>query len=176
MPRARARGWARRIAFLTTLAVLPLSAGCGGGDDGGASKQDYYGSIDRFCAGVAKAAKQVSADTAAVQQDKQATRKQVVKVVTDSLQQFADSTETALDTLQQADVPDAYAEYQKATTAGFRRFVSTLRTTADAATKDGAGALSKLGPRLQAIKLPDTPADITANAKACAGFAPAAAG
>jgi hypothetical protein len=169
----RTRGWVRRTAVVATLAVTPLAAaGCGGGDDGGASKSDYYGSIDRFCGDVAKAAKQVSRDTTAVQKDKDATRKQVVKVVTDSLQQFADSTETALDTLQKADVPETYAGYQKATTAGFRRFVTTLRTTADAATKDGADALSQLGPKLNAIKLPSTPPDITANAKACAGFAP----
>lgn len=163
----------RRAAMIAAIAVSLAAAGCGGGGDDEPSKSAYYGSIDRFCGDVAKAAEQVSRDTKAVQQDKDATRKQVVTVVTDSLQQFADSTETALDTLQKADVPEAFDGYQQATTAGFRRFITTLRATADAAKKDGADALSQLGPKLNAIKLPNTPPDITANAKACASFSPA---
>jgi hypothetical protein len=170
--RTRRTAGARRTAICATVAVSLAAAGCGGGGDSEPSKSEYYGSIDRFCGDVAKAAEQVSRDTTAVQKDKDATRKEVVKIVTDSLQRFADSTETALDTLQQADVPESFAAYQKATTAGFRRFVTTLRTTADAATDDGADALSRLGPELNAIELPKTPPDITANAKACASFSP----
>jgi hypothetical protein len=158
-------------AFLTITASI-AAAGCGGG--GEPSKKDYYGSIDSFCGEVASAAKQVSKDTQAVQRDKGADRAKVVKVVTDSLQQFASSTETALVDLEKSDVPKAFNAYQHGTSSGFRQFIATLRSTAKAAEKDGAAALSQLGPKLNAVKLPDPPKDITANAKACASFPPAA--
>jgi hypothetical protein len=161
----------RFTAACLTIAVSAAALGCGGG--GAPSKSDYYGSIDSFCGAVASAAKQVSKDTLAVQKDTGADRTKVVKVVADSLQQFADSTENALQDLEKTGVPKAFSAYQDGTSSGFRKFITTLRSTAKAAQKDGAGALSQLGPKLNAVKLPDPPKDVTANAKACASFTPA---
>ncbi len=159
----------RAAAVLLTVVSLAAS-GCGGDDE--PSDKDYYGSINAFCSEVADAAKQVSKDTAAVQRDKGAGRQQVVAVVSRSLDQFADSTEQALDDLEKAGVPKVFTEYQEGTSTGFRKFIDTLRSTAKAAEKDGASALTQLGPKLNAVKLPDPPQDVTANAKACASFSP----
>jgi hypothetical protein len=160
----------RSAAALLTITASIAAVGCGGG--GEPSKTDYYGSIEAFCGDVATAAKQVSKDTLAVQKETSADRTKVVKVVADSLQQFADSTETALEDLEKTDVPKAFTAYQDGTSSGFRKFIATLRSTAKAAEKDGADALTQLGPKLNAVKLPDPPNDITANAKACASFTP----
>jgi hypothetical protein len=163
---------ARWLGNVATGAVLLTAAGCGGGGHGKPSKDVYYRSIDRFCGYVATAARQVSDDTHAVKRDKNATQRQVVKVVSASLLQFADATETALDHLHKVNVPDDFATFQRATDTGYRSFVKTLRTTAGAARKDGPKALAQFGPKLSAVKLPDTPPEIAANAKRCAGFTP----
>lgn len=174
MPRPWGLLGARRLAGVVTGIVLLGAAGCGGGGGGKPSKDAYFRSIDRFCGNVAGAAQRVSRDTAAVERDKAATPRQVVKVVSSSLLQFADATETALNRLQRADVPADYAGFQRATDTGYRSFVKTLRMTAAAARKDGTKALAQFGPKLSAIKLPDTPPDIAASAKRCAGFTPKA--
>lgn len=147
-----------------------LVAGCGSGDDG-PSKDGYYKAINGFCGSVTAAAKQVSADTVAVQKDTKASQAARLKRITVSLQGFADATESALDRLEKAGVPDTFATYQEGTSKGFRTFIKTLRTTADESEKD-AQVLTKLEARLNAVKLPDLPPDITANAKACAEFSP----
>lgn len=156
---------------MTALAVT----GCGGGGGGDEPSEDaYFKASDTFCGTVATAAAQVSKDTSAVQADRKADRARVVKVVTASLGTFAQTTETALDTLEKTDVPNAFTAYQDATSAGFRKFIATLRATAKAARADGTAPLTQLGPKLNAIKLPDPPKAITANAKACASFTPVA--
>jgi hypothetical protein len=167
------RGRARPLASVLSLALLAAASGCGGDGGDGASEQDYYASINAFCGKVATAAKQVSTDTAAVRKDTSSPPSRRFKAITVSLRHFADSTESALQNLEKTKVPSQFADYQKGTSAGFRTFITTLRTTADVADKDGPAVLTKLESRLNAVKLPDPPKDVTANAKACASFSPA---
>ncbi len=169
-PQAPAR---LRVAALgaAVAAVIALSA-CGGSEK--PSKQDYYGSVNTFCGDVAKAAQQVSQATLAVRKDKNADADTVVKAVTSSLDRFASSTESALEKLDAAGVPSDFDEYQRKTEAGFREYISTLRSTAKSARTDGVSALAELESRLNAVKLPDPPADITTNAKACSSISSAA--
>jgi hypothetical protein len=164
---------ARPAASALIVVLLTAASGCGSGGASGASKQDYYASINTFCGRVASAARQVSTDTAAVRKDTAAPASRRFKAITVSLRHFAASTETALQDLEKTKVPSQFASYQKGTSAGFRTFITTLRTTADAADKNGPAILTKLQARLNAVKLPDPPKDITANAKACASFSPA---
>lgn len=164
------RGGVRSSAAVLTLALTVAASGCGGGGDG--SSKDYYAAIDTFCGKVTAAAQQVSTDTAAVRRDSKAPAADRYAAITKSLTRFADSTESALTKLEQAKVPAKFADYQKGTSAGFRTFITTLRTTATSADKNGPKALTELQGKLNAVKLPDPPKDITANAKACASFSP----
>ncbi|MCW3040881.1 MAG: hypothetical protein JWM31_2786 [Solirubrobacterales bacterium] len=161
----------RTTGLALTIALLATATGCGGGDDG-PSKKDYYASLNSFCSDVATAAARVSADTAAVERDTKAARSARLALITASLKRFADGTETALDTLAKAGAPEEFAAYQKGTATGFRRFVKTLRDTAAESEKDPA-VLMKLQARLNAVRLPDPPRDVSANARACAEFSPA---
>lgn len=167
-------GGVRRVCLGIAAAAIVAVSGCGGSDgDDDEARTDYYASIDTFCRKVASASERATRDTRAVRQDKSAGRSEAVRVVTRSLRQFADATEIALDDLEQTKPPDDLIVYQTATLKGFRTFVTTLRSTVKAAKKDGTRALRRLGPDLDAVPLPDTPQQITANAKQCARFAPA---
>lgn len=170
----------RRVRTRAAAAVLTITVGAaagvgcgGGGGDAKASKQDYYAAINGFCGDVATAAKQVSKDTVKAQKATGSSQAARLRIITTSLEQFADSTESALGKLEKAGVPDSFAAYQKGTAAGFRTYIATLRKTAKDSAKD-TSALTRLQARLNAVKLPDPPKDVTANAKACAEFSPAA--
>ena len=162
---------ARTAAAILALTLIAALAGCGG-SGGGASKKDYYAAINGFCGKVTAAAKQVSTVTQRVQKDTTAPRSVRLQAVTTSLTQFADSTETALNTLQKAGVPATFKAYQAGTATGFESFIAALRKTASESTKTPS-VLTQLQSRLNAVKLPDPPKDITANAKSCAEFTPA---
>jgi hypothetical protein len=163
----RPRGGARLLAVPLTLVLLATASGCGGSDE--PSKTEYYGAVGAFCGKVTTAAKHVSTESAAVRQDSGATPAASLKRITTALSGFADAAEAALKELEKAGVPSQYATFQKGTATGFRRYVSTLRATAHDADKDPT-VLTKLETRLNAVRLPDIPKDITANAKACASF------
>lgn len=153
-------------------ACLTLVACGGGGGDDAPSKQEYYGSIDGFCRDVKSAGNRVQADAAKLQRQAPTDAQAAITGFAPTLRTFADATRRAAGRLDRAGAPDELADFNARVVRAFEGVATKLGQAADGARTGKVSALTRLGTDLGAVKLPELPRDVRANARTCADITP----
>ena len=154
------------LACLTAAAALAVGA-CGGDDEG--SKDDYKASLNTFCGDVSKSQKDVEAQIQKIQSDPDAAKdpQNAIKGFGTALSTFASDLNKALDGLKASEPPSEYQKFHDGAVSAIGQLATKVKQASDATKKGDVQALSSFGSDVNAIKVPDVPADLKNGVKNC---------